>query len=232
MDDDTGQRAADGSGIVFDMDGVLIDTEHWWDGIRRDIAAEYDGTWSDHATTDMLGMSTPEWARYMVDAVGVRLGADDVARIVIDRMVGRVVADPPVIPGAVDAVRDAARRAPVAIATSAPPRLVSAFLESTDLHAAVSFAVTSEQAGAGKPDPAVYLAAARGIGADPQRCFAVEDSTNGMRAALAAGMTLIAAPNTTFPPDPSVIGHASAVIGSVAELGPVLDRLPWPHGPR
>jgi HAD superfamily hydrolase (TIGR01509 family) len=212
-------------GVVFDLDGVLMDSEHWWDEIRRDVADRRGGTWTDDATAAMLGMSTPEWAAYLVDRVGVQLTPEQAAREVIDEMARRFARQPPVLPGAVAAVRDAAGRAPTAIATSAPPRIVQAFLEGTGLADTVTFAISSEQAGAGKPDPAVYLAAARGIGADPAGCVAIEDSTNGMRAALAAGMTLVAVPNRMFAPDPAVVARAAAVIGSVAELPPVLDRL-------
>jgi HAD superfamily hydrolase (TIGR01509 family) len=212
-------------GIVFDLDGVLMDSEHWWDEIRREVAANHGGTWRPEATTAMLGMSTPEWSGYLVTALGVRLTPDEVARTVIDEMARRFAQAPPVIPGAVAAVRDAARRAPTAIATSAPPRIVRAFLDGTGLAGSVSATVSSEQVGAGKPDPAVYLEAARLIGVSAADCVAIEDSTNGLRAALAAGMTVIATPNSRFPPDPEVLARASAVIDSVADVGPVLDRL-------
>lgn len=221
-------------GIVFDLDGVLMDSEHWWDEIRRGFVARHGGHWADGATEAMLGMSTPEWSRYLVDTLGVPMTAEEAAQAVIDEMAGRFAAGPPVLPGAVEAVRDAAGRAPTAIATSAPPRIVRAFLVGTDLADAVTFTISSEQAGAGKPDPAVYLAAARGIGAAPARCIAIEDSTNGMRAALAAGMALVAAPNRMFPPDPDVVARAAAVIDGVAGLPPVLDRLTatWPRADR
>lgn len=212
-------------GIVFDMDGVLTDSEHWWDEIRRDVVARHGGRWTDDATAAMLGMSTPEWAGYLVEELGVGLSPADAANTVIDEMARRFGQAPPVLPGAVDAIRNAAARAPTAIATSAPPRIVQAFLAAADLAGTVTAAVSSEQVGAGKPDPAVYLAAASAIGADPAWCVAIEDSTNGMRAALAAGMTLVATPNRTFPPDPAVVARAAVVIGSVAELPPLLDRL-------
>jgi HAD superfamily hydrolase (TIGR01509 family) len=214
-----------GHGIVFDLDGVLMDSEHWWDEIRRDLVARRGGRWTDGATAAMLGMSTPEWSGYLVHELGVAMTPDEAARAVIDEMSDRVAHGPPVLPGAIEAVRDAARRAPTAIATSAPPRIVRAFLDGTGLADAVTFSISSEQAGAGKPDPAVYLAAALGIAADPAGCIAIEDSTNGMRAALAASMTLVAAPNRTFPPDPEVVARASVVIDGVADLPPVLERL-------
>ncbi len=212
-------------GIVFDLDGVLVDSEQWWDEIRRGVADEFGGHWTAATTTAMLGMSTPEWAAYMVKSVGVRLDPGRVADLVIDRMAERYQYGPPLLPGAVAAVTDAARRAPVAIATSSPPRIITAFLDGTSLVGTVTAAVSSETAGAGKPDPAVYLAAAEAIGVPAAGCLAVEDSTNGMRAALAAGMTLIAVPNQHFPPDPQVLARAAVTIAGVADLPAALDRL-------
>ncbi|HEY3506830.1 MAG TPA: HAD family phosphatase [Actinocatenispora sp.] len=215
----------DQHGIIFDLDGVLVDSEQWWDEIRRGVVAEYGGTWTDEATTAMLGMSTPEWADYLVSALGVTLGPDEAARTVVDRMADRYAGGPPLLPGAVAAVRDAARRTPVAIATSSPPRIIDAFLSGTRLGDVVTAAVSSEQVGAGKPDPAVYLTAADRIGVPAARCVAIEDSTNGLRAALAAGTTVIAVPNPHFPPDPAVLARAAYRIGRLAELPAALDRV-------
>ncbi|BCJ30062.1 HAD family hydrolase [Actinocatenispora sera] len=214
-------------GVIFDLDGVLVDSEQWWDEIRRGVVAEFGGRWTDEATTAMLGMSTPEWARYLVEALGVRLPPEQVAAAVIDRMADRYAAGPPLLPHAVEAVREAARRAPVAIATSSPPRIIDAFLAGTALTGTVRAAISSEQAGAGKPDPAVYLAAAAGIDVPAGDCVAIEDSSNGLRAALAAGMTVVAAPNPHFPPDPGVLARAGYRIGSLTELAPTLDTI-WP----
>lgn len=212
-------------GIIFDLDGVLVDSERWWDETRRGVVAEYGGAWTDEATTAMLGMSTPEWADYLVTALGIRLAPAEAARTVVDRMADRYADGPPLLPGAVDAVRDAARRTPVAIATSSPPVLVDAFLSGTGLAGVVAAAVSSEQVGAGKPDPAVYLTAAERIAVPAGSCAAIEDSTNGLRAALAAGTTVIAAPNPHFPPDPAVLSRAAYRIGGLAELPAVLDEV-------
>lgn len=214
-------------GVIFDLDGVLVDSEQWWDEIRRGVVAEYGGRWSAEATTAMLGMSTPEWARYLVATLGVRLTPDEAAETVIDRMAARYADGPPLLPHALEAVRAAAHRGPVAIATSSPPRIIDAFLAGTGLTGTVRAAVSSEQAGAGKPDPAVYLAAATRIDVPAGDCVAIEDSTNGLRAALAAGTTVVAVPNPHFPPDPAVLDRAAYRIGSLTELPGVLDRV-WP----
>jgi HAD superfamily hydrolase (TIGR01509 family) len=212
-------------GVVFDLDGVLVDSERWWDEVRRGVAAEHRRPWPADATTAMIGMSTPEWARYLVEEVGVPLSPEKTARTVIDRMAERYADGPPLLPGAVEAVRDAAGRGPVAIASSSPPRIIRAFLDATGLLDVVGAAVSSEQAGAGKPDPAVYLMASAALGVAADRCVAVEDSTNGLKAALAAGMAVLALPNPHFPPDPDVLAKATAVLTGLAELPAALDRL-------
>lgn len=212
--------------VVFDMDGVLVDSEQWWDQIRRAVVAEHGGRWVEDATAAMLGMSTPEWADYLVTTLGVRLSPDRAAELVIDRMAERYADGPPLLPGAVAAVRDAATRVPVAIATSSPPMIIEAFLSGTGLDSVIRAAVSSESVRAGKPDPAVYQAAADRLGVAPAACVAVEDSTNGLRAALAAGMTVVAVPNVHFPPDAAVLARAAHRIDGVAPLPSVLDTLP------
>jgi len=202
---------------VFDLDGVLVDSERMWDEVRQAFAAAHGGRWLPESTRAMQGMSTPEWAGYLVTAVGVRLSPEDASAGVIEEMARRYAEGPPVIDGAVEAVRAVAARYPVAIASSSPPVLIKAFLDSTGLAPLVPVALSSEQAGAGKPAPDVYLAAARELGVEASACAAVEDSTNGLRAALAAGMTVYAVPNPHFPPDPAVLARVT-VLNSVAEL--------------
>jgi HAD superfamily hydrolase (TIGR01509 family) len=211
--------------VVFDLDGVLVDSEQMWDAVRRQVVAEHGGAWTGSATTAMLGMSTQEWARYLVDELGVRLTADATAKLVIDRMAERYAEGPPLLPGAVDAVRAVADGLPVAIATSSPPVLIRSFLEGTGLDGVVRAAVSSEQVGVGKPAPDVYLAATDRLGVPAAECAAVEDSTNGLRAALAAGMTVLAVPNPHFPPDAEVLARATAVLGGVGEIPAALRSL-------
>ncbi|GAB3578505.1 HAD family phosphatase [Amycolatopsis endophytica] len=204
--------------VVFDLDGVLVDSEQTWDEVRRSVVAEYAGSWTAGATRAMQGMSTPEWARYLVEKLGARLTPERIAEVVIDGMAQRYAGGPPVLPGAAEAVRAVGQRFPVAIASSSPPVLIKAFLEATDLTGLVEVALSSEQVAAGKPAPDVYLEAARQLGAEPTRCAAVEDTTNGLKAALAAGMTVYAVPNPHFPPDPAVLGQVHRVLDTVADL--------------
>lgn len=212
--------------VVFDLDGVLVDSERAWDEVRRAVVAAHGGEWTDAATRAMQGMSTPEWAAYLVDELGAALTPAEVARVVIDEMARRYADAPPVIGSAVDAVRAVAARGPVGIASSSPPVLIASFLSYAGLTELVPVAVSSEEVAAGKPAPDVYLEAARRLDVDPRRAAAVEDSTNGLRSAHAAGLTVVAVPNPHFPPDPSVLAAtATAVLDDIGELPAALQRL-------
>jgi HAD superfamily hydrolase (TIGR01509 family) len=202
--------------VIFDLDGVLVDSERIWDEVRRAVVAEHGGTWREEATRAQQGMSTPEWARYLVEELGARLSPPEIATLVVKRMAARYAAEPPLIPGAVEVVRQVSGRWPVAIASSSPVILIKGFLDVTGLP--VGAAVSSEQVGAGKPAPDVYLRAAELLGVAPERCAAVEDTTNGLRSALAAGMAVYAVPNPHFPPDPEVLRQATAVVEKITDL--------------
>jgi HAD superfamily hydrolase (TIGR01509 family) len=202
--------------VIFDLDGVLVDSERIWDEVRRAVVAEHGGTWREEATRAQQGMSTPEWARYLVEELGARLTPPEIATLVVKRMAARYAEEPPLIPGAVEVVRAVAKRWPVAIASSSPVILIKGFLDVTGLP--VGAAVSSEQVGAGKPAPDVYLRAAELLGVAPSECAAVEDTTNGLRSALAAGMAVYAVPNPHFPPDPEVLKQATAVVEKITDL--------------
>jgi len=202
--------------VIFDLDGVLVDSERIWDEVRRAVVAEHGGTWREEATRAQQGMSTPEWARYLVEELGARTTPAEIATLVVKRMAARYAAEPPLIPGAVDVVRQVSARWPVAIASSSPVILIKGFLDVTGLP--VGAAVSSEQVGAGKPAPDVYLRAAELLGVAPSDCAAVEDTTTGLRSALAAKMAVYAVPNPHFPPDPEVLKQATAVVEKITGL--------------
>jgi HAD superfamily hydrolase (TIGR01509 family) len=204
--------------VVFDLDGVLVDSEQTWDEVRRAVVAEHGGTWTAEATRAQQGMSTPEWARFLVEKLGAELTPERIAEVVISQMVKRYAEGPPMIPGAAETVRRVASKYPVAIASSSPPVLIKAFLDASELTGLVNVALSSEQVAAGKPAPDVYIEAARRLGFEATVCGAVEDTTNGLRSALAAGMTVYAVPNPHFPPDPAVVAQAAAVLMDISEL--------------
>ena len=181
--------------VVFDLDGVIVDSEQVWDEVRERYTRESGGTYIETATRDMMGMSAPEWSRYMSQRLGVPGTPAEINAAVVERMLERYGEAPPLIDGAVDAVRAIAARWPVAIASSSNPELIEVVLRVSGLAQVVRVAVSSQEVARGKPAPDVYLEAARRLGVDPHGCVAIEDSHNGIRSAHTAGMTVVAVPD-------------------------------------
>jgi len=213
----------DPAAIVFDLDGVLVDSEQVWDDVRRAVVAERGGRWTDEATTAMQGMSTPEWAHYLT-TLGATGSPDELARAVVDGMADRYRAHVPLLPGAVDAVTALSEWWPLGVASSSPPELIRVVLAAAGLTARFRTTVSSEEVPRGKPAPDVYQAVARRLVAEPATCVAVEDSANGLRAAAAAGMVLVAVPNPHFPPPAGALALARATVRTPAGLTPELIR--------
>src|SRR6266566_1779156 len=187
--------------VVFDLDGVLIDSEPVWEEVRRGLVAERGGRWAPDAQRRLMGMSTQEWARYLSEDLGVGLPPGEVAALVVDRMAARYRERIPFLPGAVEAVHRLAARWPLGLASSAPAVLIE-----TVLH--------------GKPAPDIYLTVTARLGAPPSSSAAVEDSSNGLRSAAAAGLHVIAIPHPEYPPDPDALALASLVLPTLAALTP------------
>jgi HAD superfamily hydrolase (TIGR01509 family) len=209
--------------VVFDLDGLLIDSEQVWDDVREALAHERGGRWHPGAQRDMMGMSSPEWSRYMHETIGLRESPEEINGLVVERMVERYAEGPPWIRGALDAVRRTAAAFTLGLASSSNRELIDLALEAGGIALLFRATVSSEEVARGKPAPDVYLEAARRLGVEPATCVAVEDSHNGIRAAKAAGMTCIAVPNPHFPPGDAV-AEADVVLGSLDELTPRVLR--------
>jgi HAD superfamily hydrolase (TIGR01509 family) len=206
--------------VVFDMDGVLIDSEPVWERVRRKFVADRGGRWPEDAQDRMMGMSTAEWSAYLSSDFSVRLPAAQVAEQVIAAMAAEYQAHLPLLPGAVDAVRALSARWPLAVASSAPRSLIEAVLDASGLRRAFAAAVSSEEVARGKPAPDVYLEATVRLGVPASACAAVEDSSNGLRSAAAAGLTVIAVPRPEYPPAAEALDHARLVLDSLTQLTP------------
>ena len=206
--------------VVFDLDGVLLDTEELWDEARRQLAEERGSRWHEQAQRAMMGMSSPEWSRYMHDEIGLPDPPEEIAAEVVRRLEELYRERLPVIPGAIEAVRRLGQRWPLGVASSSNRPLIDLFIELTGTAALFQATVSSEEVARGKPAPDVYLEAARRLGVDPGRAVAIEDSENGIRSAAAAGMHVIATPNRAFPPSAEALALASVVLDSIEELQP------------
>ncbi len=203
---------------MFDLDGVLIDSEPVWEQVRRDVVADRGGHWAADAQDRLMGMSTAEWSRYMSSGLGVRLPPREVAEVVIAAMAARYREHLPLLPGAVDAVRRMAARWPVGLASSAPRSLIETVLDAAALRAVFAATVSTEELARGKPAPDVYLEAAARLRVAPDACAAVEDSSNGLRSAAAAGCAVIAVPRPAYPPADDALASARLVLPGLAGL--------------
>lgn len=206
--------------IIFDLDGVLIDSEPVWEDVRRSFVAERGGRWPADAQSRLMGMSTAEWATYLSDEMQVGLSAPQVAEAVIDAMAARYATDLPVLPAADAVLHRLAGSWRLGLASSSPVRLIDAVLAATGWRDLFAVTVSTEEVARGKPAPDVYTAAADRLAVPPPSCAAVEDSSNGMLAAAAAGLTLIAVPNRTYPPSAAALARAALVVDDLAELTP------------
>jgi HAD superfamily hydrolase (TIGR01509 family) len=207
---------------VFDLDGVLLDSEQVWDAVRRGLAVEAGREWPVDATRAMQGMSTAEWSTYLTDVVGVPGEPGEVAATVIDRVAARYESRLPLLPGAVEAVQRLGSDWPLGLASSSPRRLIDAVLDSAGLASWFSATVSTEEVEAGKPAPVVYLEVVQRLGVDPNAVVAIEDSSNGLRSAAAAGLRVIAVPNASYPPTEDALALANVVVHSLDEITPRL----------
>ena len=204
--------------VIFDLDGVLVDSEQVWDAARRQLTEDSGARWSESATQDMMGMSSTEWSRYMHEVLGVKLPPEGISAAVVERMEELYREHLPLIPGACEAVERVAARWPLGLASSANRPVIEVVLELSGLGSFFQTTVSSEEVARGKPAPDVYLEAARRLRVDPVLCAAVEDSSSGILSAHAAGMRVVAIPNRTFPPSEEALEAADAAIPSLQEL--------------
>ena len=212
--------------VIFDLDGVLVDSESIWNDAKRELVEARGGRWRPEAARAMMGMSSPEWTRYLRDELGVDMPLDAISDAVVDRL-GEIYRQRlPLLPGVTEAVRALGARWPLGLASSSNRPIIDLVLSAAGLVDAFPVTVSSEEVARGKPAPDVYLEAARRLGVDPARCAAVEDSSNGLRSAAAAGMTVVALPNGDYPPDPEALSLAAVVLTSLDDLRPELvERL-------
>jgi HAD superfamily hydrolase (TIGR01509 family) len=206
--------------VVFDLDGLLLDTEQVWDEVREQLVRERGGRWHDRAQADMMGMSSREWSRYLHDELGLEEQPEELNRLVVERMKERYRAALPLVDGAVEAVRRIGARWPLGLASSSNRPLIDLALEEMGVGDLFRVTVSSEEVERGKPAPDVYLEAARRLAVPPERVVAIEDSEAGIRSAKAAGMRVVAIPNRHFPPGDGALALADVRLESLAELSP------------
>jgi len=204
--------------VVFDLDGVILQTEEVWDEVRGRYVVEHGGRYDEEAQRAMMGMSAPEWSRFLADDLGVPGTPEEISADIVRLMEARYREQLPLIPGAEEAVERLASRWPLGLASSSNRPLIDAALGLSGLGRYFTATVSSEEVPRGKPAPDVYLEATRRLGVSPEHCVAVEDSHSGIRSAKSARMRVIAIPNPSFPPDTDALSLADLVLESIDEL--------------
>ncbi|HEX7473662.1 MAG TPA: HAD family phosphatase [Candidatus Limnocylindrales bacterium] len=211
--------------IIFDMDGVLVDSEIWWDEVRQAFAARRGRDWTTEDRAAVMGRNSLGWARVMRD----RLAIDEPLEGIVDEVVGAMLErfdaeGAPLIDGAVTTVRRLAATYHLGVASSAHPRVIEAFLRTSGLRDAFRSVTSSDEVEHGKPSPDVYLLAAERLDVQPAACLVVEDSLNGVVSARAAGMIVVLVPNAAVPPAPGAEEAAHIRLHAIAELDPAAIR--------
>jgi len=214
--------------VIFDVDGLLVESEEYWDRARRDYVEGYDGVWTDADQRNVIGLNSREWARYMRTSFHIGLPDEQIIADMKARVLDLYHEHMPALPGAVGTVQLLASRYPLAVASSSPRTIIEAVLTSLGIRSLFAAVVSSDEVARGKPWPDVYLEAARQLDIDPQRAVVFEDSLNGVRAAKAAGMTVIAVPNRRFGA-PGDVAAADLILSSLEDFHPdLLGRLSEP----
>jgi HAD superfamily hydrolase (TIGR01509 family) len=206
--------------VVFDLDGVIIDTEEVWEEVRRGYVAEFGREFRPDSQDRMMGMSTGEWSAHLADEVGVPRTPEEVASDVLSRMADRYRADLPLISGAVGVVRSLRGHYRLALASSSARILIDQVLETAGITDAFEVTLSTEEVPRGKPAPDVYLTAVQRLGLTPADCAAIEDSSNGLRSAAAAGLAVIAVPHGVYPPAADALAQARLVVSGISEITP------------
>lgn len=204
--------------VIFDMDGVLIDSEPVWNRVRRKLAAEHGRMWDDELQRACMGRSTVEWAEVMRDRIPLAMTVPEVIAEVVGRMIAEYERHLPLLPGAVEAVHRMAAAFPVALASGSMTSLIHHVLRATGLEKVIPVVVLGDTIPRGKPAPDIYLEAARRLGVPPEDCVGIEDSANGLRALRAAGLKAVAVPSPEYPLSVDVLALAHLRLRTLDEL--------------
>jgi len=212
--------------IIFDMDGLLVDSEPTWDKARVAIAARVGKPWNQQDHFNIMGVSTADWAQYMITRLDLMYTQEEVQKEVIDQMVAIYTQKIPFRPFAVEAVQWAAANYPTALASGSPRQLIDIVTQTPELRDCFQVILSTDEIGVGKPDPAIYLETARRLGVAPEKCLCIEDSPFGVLSGRRANMVVINIPDPGFPLKPEEARHADMILESLGELSDqVIHRL-------
>jgi HAD superfamily hydrolase (TIGR01509 family) len=204
--------------VIFDMDGLLVDSEVYWEEARRAYCADQGCTWRPEDELTVKGHNSREWAEAIRRRCSWKRDPQEIVDAVTTRMEDLYRRRLPLLPGATETVQTLAEQYPLGIASSSPAALIEFAMSEAGILDRFSQIVSSDHAGRGKPAPDVFLMAAERLGFPPESCAVFEDSSAGILAARAAKTFVIAVPNPHYPPHDNALGAADLVLGSLLEF--------------
>ena len=204
--------------VIFDMDGLLVDSEPYWERARAEYCRALGCDWRPQDELTVKGANSPEWAARILERCGFSLPPAEIIAGVSQRMLDLYRQHLPLLPGAIEAVRLLAAHFPLAIASSSPPELIEHAMAEAGIRGCFQVVVSADRTGRGKPSPDVFLAAAQQLNVPSVAIAVFEDSSAGIMAGRAAGMYVIAVPNGHYPPSETALAQADVVLRTLGEV--------------
>lgn len=212
--------------VVFDLDGLLIDSEPVWFRARAEMFGRFGLEWTDADQKRLMGVSTATWIEYLTKKLQGRMSSTEIAEESLSKMVSYYRAgEVPLMPGAGQALEACAGRYKLGLASGSPRVLIDAALSGATWQLFFSEMLSSDEVNRGKPAPDAYLEIMRRMGVASKETVVIEDSGNGILAGKAAGVRVIAVPNPNLLPAPEALREADAVIDSLIVLGQALETM-------
>ncbi len=212
---------SDFAGIIFDMDGTLVDSEGTWETAQVAMFAEMGVTYDDEVRQQIIGLRLDDGLQHVIDAYALDTTAQALSKKLVKRMLTLIPQQVEAKPGAQELVTHVAQMdTPHCVASSSPEAIIEAAIQAQNWQAFLPRYYSAESVSNGKPAPDVYLYAADNIDAAPEQCLALEDSPNGARAAVAAGMTCYVVPDFHSPKEAfaDITPHVFASLHEVLAL--------------
>jgi HAD superfamily hydrolase (TIGR01509 family) len=208
--------------VVFDLDGIILDSEQTWNEARTQLARQYGRTWTHRDQVDMMGSSPRTWPAQMAQKLSLPLAPEDIRQSVVGTLLESYKRSLPIVPRAPEVARALATNWPLGLASSSDRAVIDYVLELADLSNLFTVTVSSEEVDNGKPSPDIYLETCRRMGVDPKNCVAIEDSWSGLVSAASAGLAVIAIPNKTYQPSREFVQLADVTLQDISDLTPAI----------
>lgn len=204
--------------VIFDMDGVLVDSEVYWHLSREEFARSRGKVWTDADQRVAMGRSTVGWAQVMKERLQLTEPVEDIIAEMKQRVMAHYDERLPLREGAIEAVKLSAASFKCALASGSPTDIIQHVMELSGLDRVFQTIVYGDDFPNGKPAPDIYIAATERLGVRAENAVGVEDSSNGIRSLKAAGMRIVAAPSPGFPLSPDILAMCDAHILSLTEF--------------